>query len=85
MRKVACDEVDEAPQDAVLVEAIDLRQARLDLGADRRLLLGPAVLSLGTRVEARVEQRDDACGKAGMLHQRRPHVVLAEGTRACCK
>ena len=54
--------VDEPPQDAVLVEAVDLFQLRFDARGDLLLLF---VARRGcARIEARMEQRDDAAAIA---------------------
>ena len=58
--------VDEAPHDAVLVEAVDLAQRGLDLGDDGRLALARSrdpFLRLAARIEARVKQLDDLGGE----------------------
>ena len=58
----------------------DLLQRRLDGGGD----LGLARLALRrrdreTRIEARMEQRDDLDSDRRLLHQRRPHIILRIG------
>ncbi len=54
--------VDELPQDAVLVQALDRLQRLLDLVVERRLLAVAAVRGLRARIEADVEQFDDMAG-----------------------
>ena len=72
--------IDEVAQDAVLVQALDLLQCLFDARGDVFLLVVARRLSAsGARIEARVEQRDDIGGDAGVLDQRRPHVVLRIG------
>ena len=72
--------VDEVAQDAVLVEAFDRAERGLDLGDQRRLLLGALVLRhFELRIEALVEQLHDLRRDAGMAPQGRPHVVLRIG------
>ena len=68
-------EVDEAPQDAVVVEAGDVRQSRLDLGTDRGLRRLAVVGD--RRVEAGMKQGDDAGGERPVPAQGRGEVVLA--------
>jgi hypothetical protein len=63
----------------------DRRERGLDLGQDRGLALGTA---RSADFEARIEpQRGTArrspCERSRMLAQRRPHVVLRNGTRIC--
>ncbi len=71
------DRIDEAAQDAVFVEAVDRLQGGLDRRRDGRLARRALVRrNAELRIEAGVEQRDDLGGDAGMLAQRRPHVVL---------
>ena len=71
--------VDELAQDAVLVQALDRLQGLFDLVVERRLFHVAAVRRRRARIEAGVEQFDDIAGDAGMLRQRRPHVVLRIG------
>jgi hypothetical protein len=68
------DEIDEAVKDAILVEARDLRELRLDLGADRGLPL-VAVVG-GARIEAGIEERHDAGRDGRMAAQGRRQIVL---------
>ena len=73
------DRVEEAAQDAVFVETVDRLQGGLDLRHDGRLARRAFVRRNGElRIEPGVEQRDDLGGDAGMLAQRRPHVILRE-------
>ncbi len=69
------DQVDEAPQDAVVVEAGDGGERRLDLTADRSLSR-LAVAGQG-RVETGAEQGDDTGGERPVPAQGRGEVVLA--------
>ena len=71
--------IDEQPQDAVLVEAVDLFQLFLDARGDVLLAYVTDFRRGLARIEARVEQRDDIGGNGCVLHQRRPHVVLRIG------
>ncbi len=74
------DRVDEAAQDAILVEALDALQRALDSGLD--LGLAARALVRGNhepRVEARVEQLNDLRGDACVLAQGRPQVILRIG------
>ena len=69
--------VDEAAQDAILVEAVDCLQRGLDRGGDGGLARRAFVCEHAEmRVEADVEQSHDLRRDAGVLAQRRPHVVL---------
>ena len=71
--------VDEQPQDAVFIEALDLLQLFVD-ARDDSLLFAVAILRrFRTRIETRVKQFDDIGGNRMMLDQRRPHVVLRIG------
>ena len=67
--------VEEAAQDAVLVETLHLVERRLD-PLDDLVFLPVAILR--ARIEPRVKQRDDIGGDTVMLAQRRPHIVLRE-------
>ena len=71
------DEVDEAPQDAVVLQALDRLQHALDLGPDARFRLGALVGA--ARIEAGVEQLDDLARDGAVAGERRGEVVLAEG------
>ena len=72
--------VDEAAEDAVLVEALDGRKRGFDRGGDlgfaRRMLRGR---SAELRIETGVEQAHDLRRDGRMLAQCRPHVILREG------
>ena len=72
--------VDEAAQDAILIEAFDLPQRGFD-GCDDLSLACLALVRrlIGARIEARLEQTYDIGGDGRMLDQRRPHVVLGVG------
>jgi hypothetical protein len=74
------DRVDEAAQDAVFVEALNLSQRGFDragdLGLARLALVGG---NIETRIEARVEQTHEIGGDRGVLDQRRPHIALGIG------
>src|SRR5437879_10956811 len=72
-------EIGEKAQDAVFVERGDGFELLLNLGENGRL----ACRALGAgrdevRVEAGLEQRDNAGGDRGVLAQSLPHIVLAE-------
>ena len=69
------DDVEEAADDAVLVEALDAFERRLDLG-DLPLRL---VLVHRVGVETAPEQLYERSRQPGMAAERRPHVVLGEG------
>ena len=69
--------IDEAAEDAVLVQTLDRLQFLFDLRDDRALLFVSA--GIRARIEAGMKQFDNIGGNAGMLHQRRPHVVLRIG------
>ena len=69
--------IDETAQDAIFVEALDRLQFLLDLRDNGALFF--ASVGVRARIEPGVEQVDDICRKTGMLHQRRPHVVLRIG------
>ena len=73
------DQVDEGPEDAVLVERADLGEALLEAAEE----VGQLGIALGdaeakARVEAQVEHQHHALGDGRVLAQRRPEIVLAE-------
>ncbi len=74
------DQVDEGPQDPVLVERGHLGEALLETAEE----VGQLRVPLGdgqaeARVEAQVEHQHDALGDGRVLAQRCPEIVLAEG------
>ena len=72
-------QVGEPAQDAVFIEGGDGFELLLDLGEEGRLACRALGISGGeARVEASLEQSDDAGGDRGVLAQSLPHVVLAE-------
>ena len=74
------DEIEEARQDAVIVEARDLFHLLRDEGARRRLGLR-AGLFLEVGIEARIEQGDERGGDERLALQRLRHVVLRVADR----
>ena len=70
-------DIDEAAQDAVLVQTLDLLEFLFDMRDDRDLLVTTA--GVRARIEAGMKQFDDIGGDASMLHQSCPHVVLRIG------
>ena len=71
--------VDEAAQNAVLVQALDLLQGLFNARGNRALLAGAVLGHFGARIEAGVEQLDHLASDGKMLHQRRPHIILRIG------
>ena len=73
------DEIEEVPQDAVLVGVVDRLQRRRDsLDERRRPLLALLRAGRRCRIEALAEQREEV-GRHGMVAQQRvDHVALAE-------
>jgi len=71
--------VDEVPDDAILVEAFDLAEQRLDIGEDRGLLRAVLFRRPQFGIEARTEQRNDARGDRGVSGKARPHIALGIG------
>jgi hypothetical protein len=74
------DRIDEAAQDAVLVEALHPAQRGFDragnLGLARLAFVGGNVEA---RIEARAEQTHEIGGDRRMLDQGRPHIALGIG------
>ena len=72
--------VDEAAQDAILVEAVDRLQRGFDRAGDESLTRRAfALRHAEMRVEAGVKRSHDLRRDAGVLAQRRPHVILRVG------
>ena len=76
-RRLHC--IDEAPQNSVLVQALDFLQSGFDLRQRRGFALRALLhRDFEPRIEPQMEQRHDPARDRGMLAQRRPHVVLRE-------
>ena len=73
------DEVDEAAQDAVVVEAGDVLQLLLDGGADRGFGRGALRLVLDPRIEARIEQLDESRGDGAVPGEGLGEIILRVG------